>query len=165
MSAAVGAEAATDWLSEIERAALAVQGAPVDVAALDVDALHVRRFALTVGEDADGEVAPPLYLACLFGLTAGPPDDELRSDGLAAVDCLGLPLDGGRIQGAGQSVEIGRDVVAGERITVRRTLAQVERKHGRSGEFLLVVVRRDFLDERGHPVCACDETFFVREGA
>jgi hypothetical protein len=159
------------WLDEVERAATARRDAPEVVAALRLSPTHAARFAVTCGAPppatppADGAEAFPLYLAAMFGWGVGPPDEELRPDGLAAEDALGFPLAGGEILGGGQTVEIERYPVAGETVTVTRSVEDVVRKQGRSGPFLLVRVRRDVTDRAGALICRCRESFVVRRSS
>ena len=156
-----------NWLDKAEAVALAACGVSQTLAEVVVDPMHVARFGMTCGESPItpriGAIAPPLYLAAVFGWEVGPNDDDLRPDGLAARDALGFDLSGGEILGAGQSVEINRMVRAGWRGVVTRTVIGVQRKQGRSGAFLLVEVQRCIEDAIGQQLCHTTELFIVRE--
>lgn len=160
-----------DWLDNIERDLCAHLGGSEVVAQVVLDPLHIQRFVVTCGiptgpvesAAADGLLeAPPMYLPVLFGWTAGPPNGDLRQDGLASEDAIAVDLRGGRVLGAGQSAEFLRPAFAGSRVTVSREIESVERKQGRQGHFLLVTVRRDFADAAGELYSTSRERFIVR---
>lgn len=134
------------------------------------------RYAAAVGDgayaarardrEAAGEPveAPPLFLASMMSWEDGPAEDALRPDGLAAREspCTqGLPV---RQVHGGQSVRLAGVPVAGVRITASRAVTSVDRKGGRSGEFVLLGVTTRFTAESGKELMAVDETIVVLDG-
>ena len=110
-------------------------------------------------EDA---TAHPLFLSSVMGWGDGPAESELDTDGTAASDTRGIPLDGVRLMGAGQELEFHHPVRAGASLVVHTSLADVQLKHGRSGSLLLLRIRRRFTDEAGTPLVTCHESFIAR---
>ena len=107
-------------------------------------------------------VAPPLYLSGVMGWEPGPADEELRRDGTGRAETAGLPLEGLRLMGAGQEIEIHHPVVDGMEIVARVSLASVELKDGRSGPLLLLQILRRYIDGEGREVLTCRESFIAR---
>lgn len=120
-------------------------------------ARDLERFAVVAG----GPVAQ-LYLSSVMGWSTGPQESDLREDGTGIDETRGLPLDGLRLMGAGQELEFHRPVRAGDRVIEHTTLLDVRRRSGRSGDLLLLTVRRRFTDDADRPLVTCDETFVVR---
>ncbi|MFI1338071.1 hypothetical protein ACH4U7_50000 [Streptomyces sp. NPDC020845] len=109
--------------------------------------------------------APALFLAATMSWEDGPPEQELRPDGLAQREspCThGLPV---RQVHGGQSVRLIRPPVAGTRVTAARTVLSARHKRGRSGEFVLLDVRTRFLSGDGGELAAVDETIVVLDAA
>ena len=107
------------------------------------DRRDFARFALACGEDDPGDVAPPLFLTSVIEWGAGPPLRELREDGTGAAHDDFLPLEGLRLMGGGQELELGDDVVHGTEFTARPTLEDATLREGRSGPLLLIRVRTE----------------------
>jgi acyl dehydratase len=107
-------------------------------------------------------VAPPLYLSGVMGWEAGPAEDHLRPDGTGKTETVGLPLEGLRLMGAGQDIELHHDVVDGTDIVAHISLDGVELKEGRSGKLLFVRVLRRYVDGEGREVLTCRESFIAR---
>ncbi|TDC53974.1 hypothetical protein E1212_04075 [Jiangella ureilytica] len=126
-------------------------------------ARDLERFALASGSalPPDGQ-APPLYLSSVMGWSPGPPEAELRPDGSGTDETRGLPLEGLRLMGAGQDLEFHRPVRAGDHVVEHTTLTDVRHKAGRSGDLLVLRVRRVFADGSDRPLVTCDETFIAR---
>lgn len=128
----------------------------------------LERFALAAhaplpqpGHDGS-VVAHPLFVSSVMGWGSGPPEDELDTDGTAATDTRGLPLEGVRLMGAGQELEFHAPVHDGTNVVVHTTLTDLERKHGRSGEMLVLRILRRFTDEAGRALVSCHESFIAR---
>lgn len=120
-------------------------------------ARDLERFAVVAG----GPVAQ-LYLSSVMDWSTGPQESDLREDGTGSEATRGLPLDGLRLMGAGQELEFHRPVRAGDRVVEHTTLLGVRRRSGRSGDLLLLTVRRRFTDDADRPLVTCDETFVAR---
>lgn len=115
--------------------------------------------------EATGEPveAPALFLAATMSWEDGPPERELRPDGLAARESpctMGLPV---RQVHGGQTVRLLRAPVAGCRVTASRALISAERKQGRSGPFVLLGLTTRFTSADGTELTAVDETIVVME--
>ncbi|WP_051426251.1 FAS1-like dehydratase domain-containing protein [Jiangella gansuensis] len=122
----------------------------------------LERFAVAAGTPEPWHAAPPLYLSSVMGWGAGPGEDELRPDGSGAAETRGLPLDGVRLMGAGQDLELHEPVHAGMVVVVHTRLTGVRRKRGRSGAFLVLEVLRRFTGDDGRPLVTCRESFVAR---
>jgi hypothetical protein len=126
------------------------------------DASYIRRAR---ADEAAGRpvTAPPLFLAGTLSWEDGPVEDELRPDGLAAREspCTqGLPV---RQVHGGESVRLGRPLVAGTRVRAERAVRSAARKSGRSGDFVLLSVATRFTGEDGAELTSVDETIIVKE--
>jgi acyl dehydratase len=114
------------------------------------------------GAGHDGLAAPPLYLSSVLGWGAGPPEKELRADGIGNELAM-LPIDGVSLMGVGQELEFLEPVRAGMSFRLVSTLEDVEIKHGRSGVFLLLTIAREFTDaDRTVVVLRCRESYVGR---
>ncbi|MFJ9582714.1 hypothetical protein [Streptomyces acidicola] len=127
----------------------------------DLDYIRTARAQEAAGEPV---VAPALFLAGTLSWEDGPPENELRPDGLAAREspCTdGLPV---RQVHGGQSVRPVRSPVSGMRVTAARSLVSADHRHGRSGEFVLLGVTTRFTSQDGAELMAVDETVVVLDG-
>lgn len=107
-------------------------------------------------------VAPPLFLSGVMGWEPGPGEEDLRADGTGRTETAGLPLEGLRLMGAGQEIEIHHPVVEGMEIVAHVSLDGVELKQGRSGTLLLLQILRRYIDGEGREVLTCHESFIAR---
>ena len=130
------------------------------------------RYALAAGDDdyvATTEqlplgaraAAPVMFLPGILHWTAGPHERELRADGLAARDAPGVTDEDVNVMHGGQRIEFHQRAVEGMRVVARRELRSVDRKHGRGGDFLVVVNHTQFLDETKTPLASVDDTILV----
>jgi hypothetical protein len=107
--------------------------------------------------------APPLFLAGTLSWEDGPVEGELRPDGLASREspCTqGLPV---RQVHGGESVRLGRPLVAGTRVRAERAVRSAARKSGRSGEFVVLSLTTRFAGEDGAELASVDETIIVKD--
>ncbi|MER5935816.1 MaoC family dehydratase N-terminal domain-containing protein [Streptomyces sp. NPDC001928] len=126
----------------------------------DADYIRRARALEAAGEPVE---APPLFLAATMSWEDGPVEGELRPDGLAVREspCTrGLAV---RQVHGGQSVRLMRPLVAGARVTASRAVVSAQRKHGRSGAFVLLALTTRFTSADGSELTAVDETIVVRE--
>ncbi|MGP4043828.1 FAS1-like dehydratase domain-containing protein [Streptomyces sp. 2A115] len=124
----------------------------------DVDYIRRARAREKAGEPVE---APALFLAATMSWEDGPSEEELRPDGLAVREspCTqGLPV---RQVHGGQSVRVSRAPVAGTRVTASRAVTSAERKHGRSGDFVLLGLSTRFTSADGNELTTVDETIVV----
>lgn len=135
-----------------------------------VSARDFQRFAYAVGhvdatfvsrEHAAAQ-APPIYLSAVMGWDPGPVEGELRLDGSEPTATSGLPVEGLRLMGAGQDMDLHTPVVDGMKITMDVSVDHVELKHGRSGDLILLRILREYADHHGAPVLTCRESFIAR---
>ncbi|WP_326732095.1 MaoC family dehydratase N-terminal domain-containing protein [Streptomyces phaeochromogenes] len=128
------------------------------VAVDDVDYLRRARAREAAGEPVE---APPLFLAATMSWEDGPAEEELQPDGLAFREspCTqGLQV---RQVHGGQAVRLTRAPLAGTRVTASRAVTSAERKHGRSGDFVLLGLSTRFTSPDGTELTAVDETIVV----
>ncbi|MGW0828957.1 FAS1-like dehydratase domain-containing protein [Streptomyces prunicolor] len=126
----------------------------------DADYIDRARKREATGEPVE---APVLFLAATMSWEDGPPERELRPDGLATRESpctAGLPV---RQVHGGQTVRLLRAPVAGSRVTASRAVTSAERKQGRSGPFVLLGLTTRFTSTDGTELTAVDETIVVME--
>ncbi len=107
-------------------------------------------------------IAPPLFLSAVRNWQVGPPQDSLRPDGTTSHEFAFLPLEGMRIMGGGQDLELHAPVTDGARVSMELRLEGVELKQGRSGDLLLIKVIQIYRDADDRPLVTCRETFIAR---
>ena len=107
-------------------------------------------------------IAPPLFLSAVRNWQIGPPQDSLRPDGTTSHEFAFLPLEGLRIMGGGQDLELHTPVTDGARVSMELRLDGVEMKQGRSGDLLLIKVTQIYRDAADLPLVTCRETFIAR---
>ncbi len=129
------------------------------------DRRDFARFAVACGDGDPGDVAPPMYLTSVIEWGAGPPLSALREDGTGAAHDDFLPLDGLRLMGGGQELELGDDLVHGTEFTAQPTLEGATLREGRSGPLLLIRVRTEFRAADGRVLLMRRETLLARESA
>lgn len=127
----------------------------------DVEKNAIRRFAEALGD------ANPIYLdeaaakgAGFSGLVA-PPTFPVT---LAANDRFRHSLDLGtrNILHGEQVIEAARSVVAGDRITVKSKVADVQERTGASGSMDVLVIEDEGRDDKGDLVFRTRETLILR---
>jgi hydroxyacyl-ACP dehydratase HTD2-like protein with hotdog domain len=129
------------------------------------DRRDFARFALACRDEDPGDVAPPLFLPATIEWGTGSPLHELREDGTGAARDAFLPLDGLRLMGGGQELELGEDIVHGTQFTARPTLEDVALRDGRSGPLLILRLRTEFRATDGRLLVTSRETILAREPA
>jgi hypothetical protein len=150
-------------LAEVHARLLELVGTTGPEIAGRADRRDFARFALACGEEDPGDVAPPLFLPSTIEWGAGPPLRDLRTDGTGADRDAFLPLDGLRLMGGGQDLELGADVLHGTEFTARPRLEDATLREGRSGPLLLIRVRTEFRATDGRLLVASTETMIARE--
>jgi len=144
----------------LDRTLVGREGEPWTV---EVERGMIRRFAEAVGdpnplwnEEATaraaghaGLVAPPTFAAALAH------DERFRQ----SLD-LGTRL----ILHSEQQIEYGRPVVAGDRLTIRSKVADVQERSGASGPMDVLVVEDEARDSQGNFVFRSRATLVLRRG-
>jgi acyl dehydratase len=138
----------------------------------EVTRKDIRRYAQAIGdpnpiysdEEAaakshwGGIVAPPLF--CHSLAFEDVPVEQLRADGLPTE--LDLPLPTTRAVGGGSSFAVGTPVRPGDTITVRKSVEDIYRKSGRSGDLIFVVLDTTYTNQDGELVAHERGTFVNR---
>ncbi|MFC4048074.1 MaoC family dehydratase N-terminal domain-containing protein [Actinomadura syzygii] len=129
-----------------------------------VTALTIRRYARAIGESnplyLDTEfarargyaeiVAPPNLVTAITCWDEGPAAEGLREDGTPLVMQLeGLPTSGVRVMGGGEDMEFHAPITAGTTVVERSTMLDAELRQGRTGPFIVVRYRHEFVDGDG----------------
>jgi acyl dehydratase len=132
---------------------------------MQVTATDIARFAHATGEtnpihfDREaamaagyaGVVAPTLFpYVVRMHASALVPADQLELDGSPKADVPPLPTR--RAMAGETSVVLGEPVVAGDVITVKKRLADMYEKEGRSGPLVFVEMEFTFTNQRGELV-------------
>jgi hypothetical protein len=138
---------------------------------------HFQRFAIASNDQNarytdqetarqhgfEGLAAPPMFLTAVLGWSAGPKTDDLRADGADGSRIEnGFTLPGLRLMGAGQDIELYREVEDGMRVHTWTWIESVELKHGRSGPLILIVLQSTYETEGGELLTRCRETLIAR---
>jgi len=102
--------------------------------------------AAAVAEGYPDVVAPTMfpYVIRMHATTLGSP---LEEDGSPSSDVPPLPTR--RAMAGETSMSVGAPIVAGDVITVRKRLADMYEKQGRSGALVFVVMDYIFMNQRG----------------
>lgn len=147
-----------DDLPEATRAAIG----RVSEHTYEVTRKDIRRYAQAIGDPnplyRDGVVAPPLF--CHAMAFDDVPVDRLRPDGLPTE--LDLPLPTARAVGGGSTFDVGVPVRPGDVITVRKEIADIYRKTGRSGDLYFVVLDTTYTNQDGEVAAHERATFANR---
>jgi acyl dehydratase len=145
---------------------------------LPLDPITVRRFVhAATGSDPvyfDDEaaraagyeraIAPPTFVSSMLDYTDGPPEDELREDGVAMGLFPSIVQDDALLMGGGQDIEILAPMYQGDTITVtRRTARAYRRPSNRFGELTFVVETSDGVNQSGQPVVRITDTLIVKQ--
>jgi acyl dehydratase len=105
-----------------------------------------REAAIAAGHD--DVVAPTLFpYVVRMHASALVPTDQLEPDGSPSADVPPLPTR--RAMAGETSIEFGEPVIAGDVITVRKRLADMYEKEGRSGPLVFVEMEFIFTNQRG----------------
>jgi acyl dehydratase len=140
-------------------------------------AAHFQRFAVASNDENarymdqetarqqgfEGMAAPPMFLTAVLGWSAGPRTDDLRADGADGSRIEnGFTLPGLRLMGAGQDIELVREVEDGMQVHASTWIESVELKQGRSGQLILIVLQSTYETEDGDLLTRCRETLIAR---
>ena len=134
----------------------------------EITELHIRRYALAIGEhdleytDSGQVVAPPNMLPSIIEWGVGHPEDELNRDGTTGEHLHGVDTSGVRTMGGGETMTFHRPVVAGARVTQTTTLVDATMREGRSGPMIVVAYRNEYRDAQGAELMTCDRTMLLR---
>ncbi|HEY3685327.1 MAG TPA: MaoC family dehydratase N-terminal domain-containing protein [Streptosporangiaceae bacterium] len=142
----------------------------------EITALHIRRYALAVGEEnplhTDAEharslgypdvVAPPNMLPSVIEWGVGHPEAELNTDGTTGEHLYGVDTSSVRTMGGGETMTFHRLVVAGSRVTQTTTLTDATLREARTGPMIIVGYRNQYHDEHGTELMTCDRTMLLR---
>ncbi len=129
----------------------------------EVEKGMIRRFAEALGDPNPIYVDEEAARAAGFAGLVAPPTFPAV---LAVNDRFRHSLDlGTRSLLLGeQQIEYGRPVVAGDRITVRSRVAEVQEKAGPSGPMDVIVIEDEARGADGEVVFRSRETFILRRG-
>lgn len=142
----------------------------------EITALHIRRYALAIGEEdplyTDAEharslgyadvVAPPNMLPSVVEWGVGAPERDLNTDGTTGEHLHGVDTSGVRTMGGGETMTFHEPVVAGARVTQTTTLTDATMRQGRSGPMIIVQYRNQYHDQHGTELMTCDRTMLLR---
>lgn len=76
--------------------------------------------------------------------------DEIEPDGSPSADVPPLPTR--RAMAGGTTIDLGAPIVAGDTITVRRLVADMYERRGKSGPLVFVEMQFSFTNQRGEMV-------------
>ena len=141
----------------------------------EVTKTAIRRFAQAIGDDnplyydddyaatmpSGGIVAPPTFFFTL-GYYDDAPGTKYRDDGRPIETELDVPLHVSKTVGGASSVEFGEPIRPGDVITVRKKVADVYTKEGKSGLLYFTVVETSYVNQRGELVARERASFIER---
>ena len=127
-----------------------------------------QEFAASYGDfdaryfDSPTPETPPLYVTSTVIWNSRARTEDLRPDGSFKRGGVPLPLEGHPLMGAGQDLELLAPVRDGDVLTLRETIDSVERKAGKNGQFLLLTILREYVNQRGTEVFRARESLIVK---
>jgi acyl dehydratase len=145
---------------------------------LPVDPVQARRFAYAATDENpvyfddeaaraagyDRAIAPPMYVCSMFDHAAGPPEDELKADGVARGIFPSVVRPDSALLGGGQEVDFLAPVHLGDVLEVTRTLADHYRRPSqRFGELEFVVVESRLVNQEGTLAVRIVDTLIVHQ--
>jgi acyl dehydratase len=145
---------------------------------LPVDPVAARRFAYAAGDENpvyfddaaarragyERAIAPPMFVCSMFDHDAGPPEAELRPDGVAPGHFPSVVRPEALLLGGGQEVDFLGPVHLGDTLEVTRSLADHYRRPSeRFGELEFVVVESRAVNQDGTLVVRIVDTLVVRQ--
>lgn len=137
----------------------------------DVTKIDIRRFAQAIDDpnpiyvDEEyakstrykGIIAPPLF--CHAFAFDDVPASQLREDGLPIEVDVPLPVQ--RAIGGGSSFVVAEPVRPGDTLTVKRKIADIYKKTGRSGTLYFMVIDITYTNQKGE-LLAFEKTTEIR---
>ena len=161
--------------ASIPAEAVAMVGKEASTQTCEVTKTAIRRFAQAIGDpnpvytDEEyarttqwrGIIAPPTFIFSL-GYYDDSPGVQLREDGRPVGGEIDVPLPVSRTVGGASSIEFGEPTRPGDVITVRKRVADVYSKAGKSGPLFFTVVETTFTNQRGEVVAREKASFIER---
>lgn len=134
----------------------------------------IKRFAQAIGDpnplyvdetyakktNWEGIVAPPLFVFTFAYEDV--PENQLREDGWPFGGELDIPLPMSRGIGGASAIELGEPIRPGDAITVRKKVADVYCKEGKSGVLYFIVIDITYTNQKGKLVAREKATFIQR---
>jgi acyl dehydratase len=144
----------------------------VSIHSYDVTKKDIRRYAQAIDDPNPlywnedyagcsrwgGIIAPPLF--CHSLAFSDVPANQLRPDGLPME--LDIPLPVTRTIGGASSFEVLEPVRPGDVITVEKTIKDINKKLGKSGELFFVLLCTTFVNQHARVVARENATFIQR---
>lgn len=145
---------------------------------LPVDRVTARRFVhAATGSDPvyfdddaaraagyERAIAPRTFVSSMLDYTDGPPEHELKEDGVPVGLFPSIVRSDALLMGGGQDLEFLGDVHQGDTITVtRRTARAYRRPSARFGELTFVVEESEGVNQDGKPVIRIRDTLIVKQ--
>ena len=141
----------------------------------EVTKAAIRRFAQAIGDDSPlyydeayaaktqwgGIVAPPTFFFTL-GYYDDSPSTKLREDGRPIGTKLDVPLPVSRTVGGASSFDLGEPIRPGDVITVRKKVADVYSKEGKSGLLYFTILETTYVNQKGEMVARERASFIER---
>ncbi len=146
-------------VSAAARAMIGREAAPFTC---EVTKTAIRRFAQAIGDSNPayfdeqyarttqwgGIIAPPTFIFTL-GYYDDSPGVQLREDGRPTGGEIDVPLPVSRTVGGASAIEFGEPARPGDVITVRKKVADVYTKEGKSGRLYFTVVETSYTNQNG----------------
>jgi acyl dehydratase len=131
---------------------------------LPIDAVMARRFAYAAGDENpvyfddesarragyDRAIAPPMFVCSMFDYAPGPPENQLKQDGVALGIFPSVVSPAAGLMGGGQQVEFLGPIYIGDTVEVTRTLVEHYRRPSkRFGELDFLVIQSLIVNAQG----------------
>jgi acyl dehydratase len=145
---------------------------------LPIDAVAARRFAYAAtdenpvyfDDDAarragyERAIAPPMFVCSMFDHAAGPPERELKTDGVSTGIFPSVVKDDAALLGGGQEVDFLAPVYLGDTVVVTRSLVNHYRRPSqRFGELDFVVIESLIVNQEGTAVVRILDTLIAKQ--
>lgn len=130
---------------------------------VEVEKGAIRRFAEAIGDPSPLALDEAAARAAGFAGLVAPPTFAVAL-GWSERFRHSLDLGTRSVLHGEQSFEYARPIVAGDRLTVRSKVADVQERAGASGPMDVIVIEDEGRDDRGELVFRARATFILRRG-
>jgi acyl dehydratase len=145
---------------------------------LPIDPMQARRFAqaatlkdsIYYDDEAaraagyEKAIAPITFISSMLDYVDGPPEEELKEDGVGATLFPSMVRPEALLMGGGQDIEFLKPVYQGDVVTVdRKVVNHYRRPSARFGELEFVVEESVVTNQKGEVVMRISDTLIVKQ--
>jgi acyl dehydratase len=145
---------------------------------LPADPMLTQRFAMAITDEDpiyfddeaaraagyERKVAPVTFVSSILEYQAGPPESELKEDGVGTGLFPSVVRPDALLMGGGQDIDFWEPIYQGDDIHLRRDVVDVyQRPSKRFGELTFVVMQTDGHNQDGVKVVTIRDTLIVKQ--